>query len=169
MAEDRVGCESQVPGAPIPMLSGCLGVHPETINHFEPLVEAVRLQVKERIWPPQGAVPGCNPHRRPPASMGWAGGRRKRENLRQLNPALKSSLILSFLRTPELQGWRVGAGGCHPSWLKQLQPSAVLVSSKVQFLQVGCPRVGFLLLRGRPRSGEGVMQVSGQKDGGYVT
>lgn len=73
----------------------------------------------------------------------------------QPNPALKSSLILSFLRTPEPWGWRVGAGGCHPSWLEQLQPSAVLVSSKVWFLQDGCPRVGFLLLRSHPRPEEG--------------
>lgn len=87
----------------------------------------------------------------------------------QPNPALNSLLILSFLRTPEPWGWRVGAGGCRSSWLEQLQPSAVLVSRKVWFLQDGHPRVGFLLLGSRPRPGEGGVQLSGQKERGYFT
>jgi len=40
---------------------------PPGISCLEPLGEAAGLQVKERTWPPRGAVPGCNPHRTPPA------------------------------------------------------------------------------------------------------
>lgn len=143
---------------------GCLGACPQA----SATSRRGRGAVGQGEGPLRGAVAGCNPHRRPPASMGGAGGRRKRENLGQPNPALKSSLILSFLRTPEPRGWCVGAGGCRPSWLEQLQPSAVLVSSKVQFLQDGRPRAGSLLLRSHPSCAETGMQLSGQKEGEYI-